>query len=100
MCKICDRQARDGPVHILFECEYLSDIRTGPWSDLILCMPTALSDHMTSLNNRDKYAFIISGLHCSKYIDEWKDILRNIAIFAHVLYNERKSIYEALEDRI
>ena len=65
----------DSPIHILFECDALKDMRIGLWGNIVSYMPAAMADHVTTATILDRYEFIITGLKCTSYITEWEYVL-------------------------
>ena len=100
ICNICNSQSCDTPVHILFECEALVHVRYMVWDKLVSCMPARMAADILECSNIQKYTLMISGLKCTRYVREWRDIFRNVAFFVHTMYNERKRKYDEVENAI
>ena len=99
-CNICIGQYTDSPVHILFECTELLNVRDLMWNKVISCMPVGMANDISLLNSREKYILIISGMKCTRFIQEWSEIFKNIAFFVHTVYSERKRKYDELAGSI
>ena len=95
-CNICPDSSIDGPIHVLFECSALMNKRKEMWGHLIQSTPDGLGCELNKRINKDKFAFIISGMQSNAYVKEWRQIYQNIANFVYVMYKERAKMYDSL----
>ena len=95
LCDLCDQRQLDNPKHILFECNALMDYRNSKLQIVIETMPQAMAVSFQNFSIEDKMAFLLSGLHCSTYIDEWSAIMIKTCDFVYGIYHLRKSKYDS-----
>ena len=86
----------DGPVHILFECKSFINIRSNLWDSVLNSMPASMAYCVNLQNNDEKLDFIISGMKCETYVEEWSNIYYHIANFIYCMYKERAQQYDNL----
>ena len=97
-CRICSNASLDGPVHILFECSSLTNVRVNMWGTVINSMPLGMANCVRMKTSMEKLDFGISGMKCETYVKEWCNIYHNIVDFIFSTYKERAKQYDELEN--
>ena len=85
ICRLCD-QERDTIEHILFECNYGSDIRNHKWNDVINSCPGALATELNRMNPVERSKCLLNAFRCN-YVHEWHEIYISVSDFIFQMYN-------------
>ena len=88
-CKLCDSFETETIQHVVMECNGLNDVRGPLMMRLREAMPQAMRDSFAVLNNTEKLIFLISGLGCDKYDQQWNEIYVRISKLIFELYRNR-----------
>ena len=94
-CTLCDSQSYDNVIHVLFDCDKLSQMRCQLYQKLIASMPQALSEDFHNMTKREKLILMFSG-YGQTYIPEWRNLYMNTAAYVDSLYKLRSNAYDAL----
>ena len=92
-CKICHTLLRDDPVHVLFRCPTLSEVRQTQVQLILNEMPYALRREITNMNDVQKTYLLLSALRC-EYVPEWEPLYLRIADWVYHIYKARKTYYD------
>ena len=85
----------DNVIHVLFDCDKLSQMRCQLYQKLIASMPQALSEEFHNMTKREKLILMFSG-YGQTYIPEWSNLYMNTATYVDSLYKLRSNAYDAL----
>lgn len=85
MCHLCDSYRRDSITHILFECDFVKDVRTKHWKKVASVCPLPLFNDMMKMTLDDRCAFLLSGLN-APYIDDWQNVYVTLLDFMYHTY--------------
>ena len=97
-CKLCDSFETETIQHVVMECNGLNDVRGPLMMRLREAMPQAMRDSFAVLNNTEKLIFLISGLGCDKYEQQWNEIYVRISKLIFELYRNRSFLYKRYEN--
>ena len=95
ICLICDTRTPDTALHILLECNALSDVRNVNLLKFKKSMPLVMSICFQGMSREEKLRFLLSPL-LSSYIPEWRQVYEAIASMVYALYATRANLYDAL----
>lgn len=95
-CKLCTMNCTEDPLHVIFKCAELSDVRHNKMSKMYSCMPRAMYNDLLNMAELEKAHFILSPMR-SKYIPEWNDIYMSIASMIFEIYEYRAKKYDDIQ---
>ena len=96
-CGLCGSYTdRYTPLHILFKCSVLENVRKTAWQALISAMPPRMAIDIERKNMSERCRFLLSAWGGS-YIMEWTDLYCATVSYVHVLYAERANIYDLMD---
>ena len=96
-CNICDARLADNPLHILFDCTALCNIRCEKIQRLHATMPIPMLTCFELMTRIEKLSFLLSPLQCG-YVLEWRQVYEAIASMVFSLYTTRAKLYDALSN--
>ena len=90
MCPLCYENFNDNEkcIHILFECQELSNTRTHGWGECIRMMPQAMQNDVEEMSVKEKTMYIASGMKSEWIQDEWLGIYQKMICFVSKLYDD------------
>ena len=89
VCQLCNDRLYDTPVHILFVCTSLHDIRNSLNLLLLQSMPCHMIQSFTNLSNVERFKFLLSGTSKDLY-----SVMRCTANYVFGIYKKRKELYD------
>ena len=85
MCHLCCQYKRNSVNHIIFECDFVKDIRTEYWDIVRESCPRPLYEDMLNMTSDKRCAFILSGFN-GPFICEWYELYQNMMDFVYKVY--------------
>ena len=97
-CKLCGSYETETIQHVVFECDGLENIRGPNMQRLCDAMPNAMRNSYGDLTNLEKLDFLLSGLGCDRYENQWREIYVSISKLILDLYRHRAFLYKRYEE--
>ena len=77
-CKLCHLSVKEDPVHVLFSCPRLAEVRQTHYDLVINEMPYALRQEVSNMGLLQKTSLLLAALKCA-YVREWEPLYLRIA---------------------
>ena len=95
-CQICTSYEMETILHVLFDCETLSEMRERVYGPLLNSMPIRMRQEYEAMDKSARLKFLLSGFLVDKYVPEWQDLYMKTSTFVYEVYKARRNRYEFL----
>ena len=99
-CQICTSYDMETSLHVLFDCETLSETRASVYTPLLDSMPTSMRREYEAMDKSARIRFLLSGFLVDKYVPEWQELYMKTSTFVYEIYRARRNRYELLDIRL
>jgi hypothetical protein len=87
MCFVCGETVTHKGMHIVFECEYLNEVRCEKYEEIQQVLPPALLQSLDEMNMNQKFQFFASGFN-DTIIPEWDHLYQVVLKLVSYMYHE------------
>jgi len=96
-CQICTSYDMETSLHVLIDCETLSETRASVYTPLLDSMPTSMRREYEAMDKSARIRFLLSGFLVDKYVPEWQELYMKTSTFVYEIYRARRNRYELLD---